>query len=119
MVFSHEHVRSFQQIPKGVFNCKTSLEIHWSTSFLYGLVPASLSTFVVLHCLPPLQFSYSNPLSAPHTSKLTPVSEPFACNYLFSLDLHMINSAQTPLLEVPLPWCPNLKRFLGHFLSCV
>lgn len=35
--------------------------------------------------------------------------EPFGYNFLCSLDLHIINSAQVSVLEMVFPWSPNLE----------
>lgn len=108
VVFSGEHVRIFQQIPKEVVtpHQKKRLKSHWFLSFSYGLVPDSLS-FITYHF--PICYTSSTLTLCFSNMPCSFLPEPFGYNFLCSLDLHIINSAQVSVLEMVFPWSPNLE----------
>ena len=70
VVFSSEHIHSFQHIPKVGFNPKARLKIHWSLSFfMVWFLPPSLPSFrttlFFVHWTPP---TLTLPLSLKHPS---------------------------------------------------
>lgn len=119
VVSSSKHTHGFQQAPKGVLIQKTWLENHWSVSVFYGLVPASRCTCIANHCPRSSYPSCSDPLSAPQSSRLILPQSLLLVVDSVPPGLHRAHSAQMPLLEMVLPWSPNLKGLPSHFyLMC-